>query len=146
MKKVMRFLAVCVAIVFSTTAFAQSTAQKEVEEKVQQLTKAMIDGDSATLDKLASNNLIYRHSSGHIDTKKDFVHKLASGESDFVTIDLTDPTISVINKNVVVVWHTLSAKTNDGGKPGEVNLYIMLVWEKQRGQWKLVARQAAKKL
>ncbi len=118
---------------FSTTAFAQSKAQEEVEAKVQQLTKAMIDGDSATLDKLAADNLIYRHSNGHIDTKKDFVHKLASGESDFVTIDLTDPTISVINKNVVVVWHTLSAKTNDGGKPGEVNLYIMLVWESKKG-------------
>jgi ketosteroid isomerase-like protein len=54
--------------------------------------------------------------------------------------------ISVINKHLVIVWHTLSAKTNDGGKPGEVHLYVMLVWEKQQSQWKLVARQAAKKV
>ena len=146
MKRVMRFLTVSILIFSSASLMAQSKAQKEVEEKVQQLTKAMIDGDSVMLDKLTSSNLVYRHSGGHIDDKKEFVHKLASGLSDFVTIELTDPTVSVINKNVVAVWHTLSAKTNDGGKPGEVNLFIMLVWEKQHGQWKLVARQAAKKV
>jgi ketosteroid isomerase-like protein len=146
MKNVIKFFASTVLICSSTVLLAQNKAQKQVEEKVQQLTKAMIDGDSVMLDKLASHNLIYRHSGGHIDDKKEFVHKLASGASDFVSIDLTEPTVSVLNKKVVVVWHTLTAKTNDGGKPADVHLYVMLVWEKQHGNWKLVARQAAKKV
>ena len=146
MKVITKFFAVCILIASATGSFAQSKAQKEVEEKVKELTKAMIDGDSATLDKLASENLVYRHSGGHIDTKKEFVHKIASGASDFVAIDLSDAGIEVVNKKTVVVYHTLAAKTSDGGKPAEVNLYVMLVWEKQHGQWKLVARQAAKKV
>ena len=125
---------------------AQSKQQKQVEEKVEQLKKAMIDGDSLMLDKLSSNNLIYGHSGGHIDDKKEFVHKLVSGGSDFVTIDLAEPTVTVVNKKTVVTRHTLSAKTNDNGKPADVHLYVMIVWQKQHGQWKMVARQAAKKL
>jgi len=144
MKNVIKLFAVSCMIFSSTVLFAQSKEQKQVEEKVEQLRKAMIDGDSVMLDKLASANLIYRHSGGHIDDKKEFVHKLASGQSDFVAIDLTAPTVSVINKKTVVVLHTLTAKTNDGGKPADVHLFVMLVWEKQRGDWKLVARQAAK--
>lgn len=146
MKNVIKFFAATVLICSSTVLQAQSKAQKQVEEKVRQLTKAMIDGDSVMLNKLASNNLIYRHSGGHIDDKREFVHKLASGQSDFVSIELLEPSVLLVNKKVAVAYHTLSANTNDGGKPAEVHLYVMLVWEKQHGDWKLVARQAAKKV
>ncbi|MFM2326114.1 MAG: hypothetical protein RIR31_316 [Bacteroidota bacterium] len=143
MKKVI--IASCM-LMASTTMLAQSKPQKQVEEKVEQLRKAMVDADSLMLDKLASANLIYGHSGGHIDDKKEFVSKIASGKSDFVTIDLSEMTYSVVNKKLVVVRQTFKSKTNDGGKPAEILMYVMLVWEKQKGGWKLVARQAAKKV
>ena len=143
MKKVI--IAGCMLLA-STAMLAQSKTQKQVEEKVEQLRKAMVDADSLMLDKLASANLIYGHSGGHIDDKKEFVSKIASGKSDFVTIDLSEMTYSVVNKKLVVVRQTFKSKTNDGGKPAEILMYVMLVWEKQKGDWKLVARQAAKKV
>jgi Domain of unknown function (DUF4440) len=146
MKNKIRLMLLCTIFSLPTLLFAQSKQQTLVAEKVEQLRKAMVDGDSVMLDKLASENLMYRHSGGHIDDKKEFVNKLASGKSDFVSIELLEQKIAVINKKVVVVYHTLDAKTNDNGKPADVHLYVMLVWEKQQGNWKLVARQAAKKV
>ena len=122
---------------------AQSKAETEVATAVEQLRKAMVDGDRATLDKLTSDKLNYVHSSGHVDDKKEFVEKLAGGSSDFVSINLTEQVIIVSGK-VAIVRHNLSAKTNDGGKPGEANLRIMLTWQKQGKQWILLARQATK--
>jgi hypothetical protein len=144
MKRHLKIFVAIGSIFVHVLLFAQTKQEKLVGQKVEQLRKAMVDGDSLMLHKLTATNLIYRHSGGHIDNKKEFVHKLASGQSDFVSIALVDPTIQLINKKTAVAYHTLSANTNDGGKPGEVNLYIMLVWEKQQGNWKLVARQAAK--
>ncbi len=144
MMKNIKLLCICFLIGTPFLVNAQSKEQKQVEEKVEQLRKAMVDGDSIMLDKLTSENLTYRHSGGHFDDKKEFIHKLVSGGSDFVTIDLLEPKVSIINKKLVVVYHTLEAKTNDNGKPADVHLYVMLVWEKQHGNWKLVARQAAK--
>ena len=69
--------------------------------------------------------------------------KLTNGSSDFVTIDLSEQTISISDK-VAVVRHTLNAKTNDGGKPGEVHLKVLLIWQKGKAGWKLLARQAIK--
>ena len=115
----------------------------QVQNAVEQLRKAMIDGDSIKLTGLVSDKLSYGHSGGHIDDKKEFVHKLSSGKSDFVTMDLTEQTISVTGKTAIV-RHTLTAKTNDGGKPGDVHLLVMLVWQKLGGRWILVARQAVK--
>jgi hypothetical protein len=127
----------------SLLSFSQSSSEKAVASAVENLRKAMVDGDSLMLDKLTLEKLSYGHSGGHIDTKSEFIDKLTSGKSDFVTMELTEQTISV-NKKVSIVRHKLNAQTNDNGKPGEVHLLVMLVWQKVHGSWKLLARQAVK--
>ena len=127
----------------SFSSIAQSKDHKSVSEAVEKLLKAMIDGDRASLESCASDSLSYGHSSGMVENKAEFVEHIASGKSDFVTIDLSEQTISV-KQNIGVVRHTLSATTNDGGKPGTVKIKVLLVFEKEKGQWKLLARQAVK--
>ena len=135
---------VTIAFIFiNAISFGQTKDEKAVGEAVEKLRAAMVNGDKAVLEKLTDEKLSYGHSSGHIDDKKEFVDKLASGASDFVTIDLTDQTISISEK-VAIVRHTLNAKTNDGGKPGEVHLKVLLIWQNGKGGWKLLARQAIK--
>ena len=122
--------------------FAQEK-ENAVAAAVEQLRQAMIDADQSKLESLVSDQLSYGHSSGVIDDKKTFVDKIVTGKSDFVSIDLSEQTITVSDKTAIV-RHFFKAKTNDGGKPGEVQLRIMLVWQKQKGGWKLLARQAVK--
>jgi ketosteroid isomerase-like protein len=78
-----------------------------------------------------------------VQNKEAFVEALTSGKSDFVTIDLSEQTVKVVG-NAAIVRHKLSATTNDNGNPGTVKLQILLVWLKQKGEWKLLARQAVK--
>jgi ketosteroid isomerase-like protein len=133
-----------IAVLFTTlTMHAQTKQEKEVAAAVETLRKAMIDGSETALNNIAADILTYGHSSGKVETKQEFVSTLVSGKSDFVSIDLTDQTIQV-NGDVAIVRHLLSAQTNDGGKPGEVKLKILTVWQKQKGGWKMVARQAVK--
>jgi ketosteroid isomerase-like protein len=120
---------------------AQSKQQTAVANAVEKLRQAMVDADQATLESSAADKLSYGHSGGHIDDKKEFVDKIASGKSDFVTIDLTEQTISISGKTAIV-RHILTAKTNDGGKPADVRLRVILVWQKKAGKWLLLARQA----
>lgn len=122
----------------------QSKAADQVAAATTQLTKAMVDGDRAALERLAADQLNYGHSGGHIDDKKEFVEKIASGNSDFLSIDLSEQTITISGKTAIV-RHILAAKTHDKGKdPADIKLRIILVWQKQGGQWKLLARQAVK--
>lgn len=141
MKKIIAI--VSLTILINTSSVAQSAKQLAVAQTIEQLKKAMIDGDSAMLDALTSTELSYGHSSGHIDNKQEFIDKIVSGKSDFVTIELAEQTISIVN-NTAIVRHQLNATTNDGGKPGEVHLHVLLVFQKQHGSWKLLARQAVK--
>ena len=122
---------------------AQSEDETAVANAVEKLRKAMIDGNKGELEAVVSDKLSYGHSGGNVEGKAEFVEKIVSGKSDFVTIELKDQTIS-ISGTTAVVRHKLNATTNDNGKPGEVHLAILLIFQKESRQWKLLARQAVK--
>ena len=93
---------------------------------------------------MTAKDLSYGHSSGKVDTQESFIADLLSGASDFVTLNLTEQTIRMVDANTAIVRHTLTADTNDSGKPGKVALKVLGVWQKQGGAWKLIARQAVR--
>ena len=138
-----RFIYLIVLTGLMNVAMAQNKEEAAVTAAVENLKKAMIDGDKAGLQNITTDQLSYGHSSGKIEDKATFVDNIVTGKSDFVTIELTNQTIA-ISGDAAIVRHTLSATTNDGGNPGSVKLNILLIWQKQKGQWKLLARQAVK--
>ncbi len=140
----MKYLvSILLLLVVSQISFAQSKDSIAVVQVVETLRTALIDGDKTKLDLLLSDKLSYGHSGGKLDTKSSLVEGLVSGASDFVTIELKDQTVQIVGKNAIV-RHKLYATTNDSGKPGEVKLSVLLVWQKSHHAWKLIARQAIK--
>lgn len=141
----MRYICIAFVMLLGATgpAAAQEMGDPTLVSAVESLRKALIDPTKTELDKLTMNELSYGHSSGLIQDKAEFEEALLSGASDFVSIDLTDQTFKIVG-NTAWVRHTLSAVTNDGGKPGEAHLKVLLIWVKQKGQWRLLARQAVK--
>ena len=140
MNKLIIFLAISMIAI---PALSQSKKEKQVTAAVEQLRIAMVDGDRSKLEHIVNDQLSYGHSSGLVENKQEFIEKIVSGKSDFVTIDLAEQSVAVSGKTAIV-RHILNAKTNDSGKPGEVHLKIMLVFQKMNGGWKLLARQAVK--
>lgn len=124
-------------------SFAKSTDSMAVAKAVSQLSAAMIKGGAADLYAITASQLSYGHSSGAVDTQDSFVEKISTGKSDFISIEISEQNISV-SGNTAIVRHKLSAITNDQGKPGQVQLSVMLVWQKQKNKWMLLARQAIK--
>lgn len=128
------FVCLLIGAVFS---FAQSKEETAVANAVDQLTQALLSGDRAALTAVAADELSYGHSSGLIENKAAFVEAVASGKTDFTKIDISDQTISVVGKTALV-RHKMSA---DLGST-RLNLGVLTVWTKQKGSWKLLARQA----
>jgi ketosteroid isomerase-like protein len=126
-------------VVFNVTA--QDKKTKEVEETIAAFRQAMLDGDSARLDQLTDSGLTYGHSLGKLENKQQFIHALASGESDFKTLEITDQTI-VVRGKTAVVRHKIAADIKEGDKFNSVKLALMMVWVKDDKQWKLLGRQA----
>lgn len=114
-----------------------------VTAAAEKLRRAMVDPTRAALDPLVAEQLSYGHSGGRLDTKTSFIADLLDGKSDFVTLDLTEQTVSV-SGDLAVIRHALNAQTNDSGKAGTVSLKVLQVWQRQGSDWKLIARQAVR--
>lgn len=126
-----------------SAGMAQSKDSLQVAKAVNKLAELMVNPDKAALEALVSEQVSYGHSGGKLEGRTSFIESLTNGSSDFVKINLTDQTIQLFGKTAIV-RNKLFASTNDGGKPGEVKLALILVWQKQQKAWKLIARQAVK--
>jgi hypothetical protein len=128
----------------SIAAIAQASPDKDVAMAVENLHKAILDGDKVALENVVSADLSYGHSSGLVEDKVAFVDALASGKNDFKTIEITDQVIKMVGKDLAIVRHKFKAELTVNGTVVTPNIGILLIWQKQKGQWKLLARQAFK--
>ncbi|SDA94549.1 protein of unknown function [Algoriphagus alkaliphilus] len=124
----------------SQLAFSQS--EKEVNDAVQKLKTAMLAEDAETLKKLTSENLSYGHSSGVIETQDEFVAVFASKKSDYQKWDISDQTITFQGKKLAIVRHNVLGEIASNGNVNTLNLGLLMLWVKEKGEWKLLARQA----
>ena len=139
------FVAIITVVLFQFSVLAQNKSKEEiaVAARVETLRQAMIDADGAKLKELTSVGLSYGHSSGNIQNQATFIEKIVTGESDFVTIEFQNQTIEIVG-DAAIVRHNLVAHTKDGGLDKDIKIGIMLVWQKQKNKWLLIARQAYK--
>lgn len=129
------------ALLAAAPASAQPSDQAAVAQAVEALREAMVSADRTKLEAIAADGLSYGHSSGRLEDKAQFVSAIVEGRSVFRSITLSEQSIA-LSGDVALVRHILAAETSDGGRPGNVRIGVLLVWQKQGGAWKLLARQA----
>ena len=129
--------------VINTSMNAQSKDEKEVLAIVESFRQAMMNADRATLEKIAAPELVYVHSSGLLEDKASFVNNIANRKFEFKKIEYPDVTVKITGPNAVV-RHKITGDTANDGVPATVNIGVLLVFQKQKGEWKLIARQAYK--
>jgi hypothetical protein len=112
-----------------------------VAAAVESMRKAMAESDKASLEKLAEDELLYSHSSGRVENKADFIAALVGPKSGFSAISLADQTVKVV-EDIALVHHKFTGTRKGDGN--QTNLAVLTVWRERGGQWRLLARQAAK--
>ena len=129
----------------SSVAAAAGSAEDEgaVAAAVDSLNKGIVDPEKNLLENITSEGLSYGHSGGKVQNKAEFVDDLLNGPFDFQTVNTANQTIKVTGDNAIV-RHTFTAKATNAGVPLDLNIGNLLVWRKENGQWKLLARQAFK--
>lgn len=133
------------ALAFATPALAASADEEAVAKKVEAFRLAQIAADPKALAALCWDDLSYSHSSGKVEDKATFIANATDGKSKFLSIEYKDPTIKVVGPAAIVRFHWLGEQemTADGKKVS-TNLHILMNWQKQGDEWKLLSRAATK--
>lgn len=132
-----------VVLLFNLMLRAQSKDEQSVAKVVEALRQVMIHPDSIVLKNLAADELVYVHSSGTVRNKQGFIDEFMKGWSVMTSLIISDQSIQMAG-NDAVVRHHLTGDTFNKNVAGKLDIIILMVWQKQKSQWKLLARQAAK--
>ena len=130
-----------VAMAATPVAMAQSGEEAAVAEAIEKLRAAMLAADRSQLDALTAPQLSYGHSAGAVESKAQFIDVVAGKRTVYKTITLSDQSISMAGDNAIA-RHVFSTDFESGGNPASSRVGVMQVWQKQGGQWRLLARQA----
>jgi ketosteroid isomerase-like protein len=138
-----KILIVCLSFGLIAISYSQSPEETKVAQAVESLRKAMVDADATTLASLTSDVLSYGHSSGTLEDKTAYINAITSKKNDFKSIEQSNQTIKM-KGGIAIVRHTFKAELLVNGTPVSPNIGVLQVWQKEKGKWKLIARQAYK--
>ncbi len=129
------------ALAANPVAVAQSGEEAAVAQAVERLRAAMLGADRGQLDALTAPQLSYGHSGGVVEDKARFIDVVAGKRTVYKSITQSDQSVGMAGDNAIV-RHVLATETESEGRPGSARVGVMQVWQKQGGQWRLLARQA----
>jgi len=116
-----------------------------VAKNVEAFRKAQIAADAETLAGLCAAELSYSHSDARVEDKATFVKNATSGKSKVISLAYQDPVIRVVGDAAIVRFHWIGeSEAVADGKKSSTNLHILMNWQKQGGDWKLLTRASTK--
>jgi uncharacterized protein YciI len=118
-------------------------AEEEVREIETRRFKAMTDQDTATLDRILSDDLSYTHSSAQVDTKAKFISSIQSGELKYVSIIPSDLKARAYG-SAAVVTGLAAIKAEVHGQPMSMELRFTDTYSFQDGRWQMVAWESTR--
>lgn len=126
-------------------SFAASADEEAVAKKVEAFRAAQVAADAKAFDALCAPELSYSHSSGRVEDKPTFIANATNGKSKFLSLDYKDTQIRVVGPAAIVRFHWLGEQEAVAdGKKSATDLHILMNWQKQGDDWKLLSRAATK--
>ena len=136
-------LSVVPVSVFPT--FAASADDDAVAKNVEAFRAAQIAANAEALASLCAAELSYSHSDGRVEDKATFIANATNGKSKFLSLEYQDPRIRVVGPAAIVRFHWVGEQEAVAdGKKSSTNLHILMNWQKQGADWKLLSRAATK--
>jgi ketosteroid isomerase-like protein len=124
---------------------AASGDEEAVAEKLEAFRAAQVAADAKAFDALCAAELSYSHSDGRVEDKATFIANATNGKSKFLSLAYQDPSIRVVGPAAIVRFHWLGEQEAVAdGKKSSTNLHILMNWQKQGADWKLLSRGSTK--
>jgi ketosteroid isomerase-like protein len=137
--------ALAVGLLGVIPAFAVSADEDAVAKNVQAFRAAQVAADAKAFDALCAPELSYSHSDGRVEDKAAFIANATAGKTKFLSLAWDDVKISVVGASAIVRFHWKGeSEVVADGKKNSTNLHILMNWQKQGADWKLLSRASTK--
>jgi hypothetical protein len=136
--------ALAIGLLGAVPAFA-GIDEDAVTKNVEAFRAAQFAADAKTLEGLCAPELSYSHSDGRVEDKATFVTNATDGKSKFISLAWQDLSVRVVGSAAIVRFHWVGeSQSVPDGKKSSTNLHILMNWQKQGADWKLLTRGSTK--
>jgi ketosteroid isomerase-like protein len=136
---------VAVGLLGVRVAHAMTADEEAVAKRLEAFRAAQVAHNAKVLDELTAAELSYSHSDAHIEDQATFIKNATAGKSKFLSLEYKDPSIRVVGDAAIVRFHWVAeSESIPEGKKNSTNLAILMNWQKQGGDWKLLSRASTK--
>jgi ketosteroid isomerase-like protein len=118
--------------------------EDENTKKVEAFRAAQAAGNADGIAPLLADDLSYSHSSGSIDDKAKLLNGVKTANYKWTTLEYKNPTVKVVGPAAIVRFNFVGEQEFTDGKKTPQNLAILMNWQKQGNEWKLLSRSATK--
>jgi ketosteroid isomerase-like protein len=115
-----------------------------VAKNVEAFRVAQAAGNAEGLASLLADDLSYSHSNAKIDTKASLLDSTAKANYKWTSLEYQNPTVRVVGPAAIVRFTFVGEQEFNDGKKTPQNLHILMNWQKQGSDWKLLSRAATK--
>jgi ketosteroid isomerase-like protein len=135
--------ALALGLLGAVPAFAGAD-EDAVLKNVEAFRAAQAAGNAEALVSLLAEELSYSHSNAKIDTKAALLDGIAKANYKWTSLEYKDPTVRIVGPAAIVRFNFVGEQEFTDGKKTPQNLAILMNWQKQGNDWKLLSRAATK--
>ena len=132
-----------VGLITAPLAFAGAD-EDAVLKNVETFRAAQLAGNADAIAPLLAEDLSYSHSSGAVDDKAKVLLGIANANYKWASLEYKNPTVKVVGSAAIVRFNFVGEQEFSDGKKTPQNLAILMNWQKQGKEWKLLSRSATK--
>ena len=118
--------------------------EDEIAKKVEAFRVAQAAGNADGIAPLLAEELSYSHSSGAVDDKAKLVAGVKGANYKWTTLEYKNPAVRIVGPAAIVRFNFVGEQEFTDGKKTPQNLAILMNWQKQGNEWKLLSRSATK--
>jgi len=123
---------------------AESSAIASVLRQDRARLDAMMAGDGAALGRLMSDELVFVHSDGRIESKASYVKNLTAGDTAYTNARTSELRTVTPSADVVVLVGVQDMRKKLGATWSDIHLRFMSIWRNENGTWRMFAWQSMK--
>jgi ketosteroid isomerase-like protein len=105
---------------------------------------AMLKGDTATLEAVLHDELLFGHSNGMLETKQDILKAVSTKQVKYEVITTGKQTL-ISSRDMAMLRGDMTVTNSRGGAASQTfHINVLHVFVRDRGRWRMIGRQATR--
>jgi ketosteroid isomerase-like protein len=118
---------------------AQEAAGEAVLKLEDQWTEALVKADTAFLERLYTDDIVYTHTNGMVNNKAQVIEGIKAGKAKYLSVERSDLKLQDYGDTAIVTFRAV-IKVNTVTLPSR----MIHVFVKRKGEWRMAAYQSTR--